>query len=309
MKKLIQLIMAFIFAFALVVPMFVSASAAMGDSFETAIEITPVPTLTGPELIKPLHKYKKDLYTYASFTDPKGHIYFAFTADGDTCYLPGVRGGSKRGTFIASIYDSDYNYFGGTDFIAGEKYYVEVYRAWDAKDTDLDFGVIVVDRGEFTTMQVVAETYLPVFGVALLYVLLVIFVYSNIIKKRYDYNVLSGGLILTIGLILGNLLFNELNDAISIVDIDWNMDLWFFLALMIPGFIMMTIGLIKETKNPLVIIINSIVMGAFFVLLGLAAMMLIAIVIAIAITVILFRMKVEATVSMVKSTAKAATGQ
>jgi hypothetical protein len=226
-----------------------------GGSFETAIRITPT------------KHDEEEVYTNAAFAEKDQAFYFVFTAGSTGKHYLFAQGRAK-----IELYDSSQNHIERTvtyaDLEENATYYLKVTSTALDFESNRDFGVSVVDETEAPESTALGAGWsmllvLVVFGG---YFIAINFPYKRYLLRKYEFNVLGFPFKLSMILVIVSTI---------VVTIAGTLEEWFFILAplsLAPGFIMLTLSLIKKTREPKIIIINSVLMAGFYVMVGIAAM-------------------------------------
>jgi hypothetical protein len=107
------------------------------------------------------------------------------------------------------------------------------------------------------------------------------FPYKRFMVKKYEFNPLGWPLYISMGLVMVYM--------VAMMALGFEA-MWPIPLLMIPGFAIMTVNLLKKTKEPLIIIINTVLMLLLYALMVIATAIVLVIVIGLIVLTIGLRL-------------------
>jgi hypothetical protein len=236
--------------------------AAAGDSFETAIPLIP--------LVLDVEQWQKDeydrVYTTFTFTEPGQSVYFVITTESGGRYSTNMTGLN----YSREIYDSDFNIVKSDTRLnlndANSNYFIKITSNMrEHRFEPHEIGIQVID---LTSDQTIALSAWWALFAAVGFFIVINFPYKRYILNKYGFNPMGKPLkysmiaVAVFAAVGATGVFGEINIIPIIV------------LMMLPGFAIMTIQCIKQCKSPLIIAVNTVLMGGFYAMMAIVAMTL-----------------------------------
>ena len=257
--------------------------------------------------------YRNDKGEYEIHTfDSYDHVhYFTFTTDEGGEFSIGGHGNLFKtygigSCYTTAIFDSSFNEVEKKNGRVWEleensTYYIAVSFFNDENSFnrhssahDCGFGILLVDetaREDGWAIEFGSWQSLIVIAIPIVFIIIIFFPYKKYMLGKYEFNPVGLPFKITMGLMALNasfgFLLTELGVGVERFGEMWNLLPWFFAILIIPGFIAMTIKLISKTRNLVIIIMNTILMGAFYFLMAYVTLTLVWVIITIVLIMII----------------------
>ncbi|MCL2627112.1 MAG: hypothetical protein FWD44_00230 [Oscillospiraceae bacterium] len=270
MKKLaVTIVLALILCVSFALPAFSSGD---GSSFDTAI---PLNVFGNAKRDQSMDDFGPVTGTFA---DREQFIYYTFTTSGEGYYT--IRRDAQSAAI--KVYDSNRNEIhdaAGSSTInielkANSKYYFTItsvatensFERENYRTFRLAVGDISGDAEKWSVGGI--WSFIIFFGIPLGFAAVVFFPYRKYMIRTYEFNPIGKSFLFSMGLVIVCFLlhFFKLGDIF--------MKPWFIGIVMLPGFLIMTLSLLKKTRNMVVILINTGLMAIFYIIMAVAAIML-----------------------------------
>jgi len=251
------------------------AFAAAGDSFQTAIRLTPQP---GDERGSPIEDFK---YTDVTIEEFEQSVYFVFTAANSNNHMV-----YWKGSLRFDIYDGKQNLIHENintvrfETKAGDTYYVRVTYGSGQGSFNRDAPI----NAEIGILAFTPETQLlpPFVWIALFlgFLVVVAFPYRRYMLRKYDFDPIERK----------PFLFSFALATVYMA-LEWFMQwgpMWPLVAAMAPAFIITSLKLLSITREPKILAVNTALMLGFYSMMGFIAGLFFLVVVIIMIAFVVF---------------------